>query len=297
MASPRHALFLSYRRIDSGGYAGRLSDALEARFGAGSVFHDVEAIRPGTDFTLAIEAAIASASVVLVLIGDDWIDARDATGTSMLDRADDFVRIEVATALASGKTVLPLLVEGAKMPAVADLPPDLHRLARQQALELSDSRWAHDIERLIETLRRCGVMPAAPIVPPGRRRLQFAAAGLAAAVILGGTLLQRASRVPDLGGRWDLPSGSFWVVIQDGRELKIEETHYLSREVWKRGTGSIEDDSIRVSLDWVFERLPPQTGTLRLSADGKTLSGDLRIPGREPEQAHSTSTVLVRHRP
>lgn len=291
--SPR-SLFLSYRRVDSGGYAGRLSDALEARFGAGSVFHDVDTILPGTDFAAAIESAIAAASVVLVLIGDDWIDARDATGTRMLDRPDDFVRLEVASALASGKTVLPLLVEAARMPAAADLPPDLQRLSRQQALELSDSRWAHDIDRLVEAIGRCGVRPAAPSVPATRRRLQFAVAGLAVAAIVGGLLYQRTRRLPDITGRWELPGGSFWIVVQDGRRLRIEETHYQSREVWKRGTGRVEKASIQVSLDWVFERMPPQTGTFRLSADGRTLSGELRVPDREPGRSRFAPTVLTK---
>lgn len=295
MEGPPRSLFLSYRRVDTGGYAGRLSDALEARFGVGSVFHDVDTILPGTDFAAAIEAAISAATVVLVLIGDDWIDARDATGTRMLDRTDDFVRIEVATALASGKTVLPLLVEGTRMPAAADLPPDLQRLARQQALELSDSRWPHDVDRLVDAIRRCGVTTTAvPSAAPVRRRLQFALAGLAAATVVGAMLYQRSTRVPDLAGRWALPTGSFWIVIQDGRRLSIEETHYLSREVWKRGSGTVEDESIRVTLDWVFDRMPPETGIFRISADGRTLTGELRLPDRDPGQARFAPAVLVR---
>ncbi|MCE2946220.1 MAG: toll/interleukin-1 receptor domain-containing protein [Betaproteobacteria bacterium] len=302
MAGPERALFLSYRRADTGGYAGRLADALEARFGEGSVFHDVETILPGTDFAAAIEAAIASASVVLVLIGDDWLDARDAAGHRLLDRQDDFVRLEAASALASGKAVLPLLVEGARMPAAADLPTDLQRLARQQALELSDSRWAHDVDRLVDAIRRCGgIAPArapapasaaAPAVP--RRARRFAAAGPGAAVVVGGALFVGSRRPPDLAGRWDLPTGSFWTVSQEGPNLIIEETHYLSREVWKRGTGRIKGSTIRVSLDWVFERLPPQTGTFRLSEDGRTLVGGLGVPDREPGKTRVAPTVLVR---
>jgi hypothetical protein len=299
MPDPRCALFLSYRRADTGGHAGRLSDTLEARFGTGSVFHDVDTIMPGTDFAASIDAAIAASTVVLVLIGDGWLDARDAAGTRLLDRADDFVRLEVATALATGKTVLPLLVEDAKMPGPADLPPDLQRLARQQALELSDSRWPHDIDRLVDAIRRCGVLPAVPssvsVPAPARRRaLLLAAVGLGAAALVGGALYHRANRVPDLAGRWELPTGSFWTVFQDGRRLRIEETHYQSRQVWKRGTGRIEDDAIRVSLESVFDRMPPQTGTFRLSPDGRTLAGRLRVPDRDPGAERFEPVVLAR---
>jgi len=242
----------------------------------------------------SIQAAIESASVVLVLIGNEWLDARDQAGIRLLDRADDFVRIEVATALAGDKAVLPLLVEAAKMPDAADLPPDLRRLARQQALELSDTRWPHDVDRLVDAIRRYGVATPGPSSPDRRRSLLYAAGGLAAAIIVGGMLYQRANSVPELAGRWELPTGSFWIVAQDGRRLIIEETHYLSREVWKRGTGVIEDGAIRVSLDWAFDRMPPETGTLRLSPDGRTLIGELRVPDRDPAQARFAPAVLVR---
>lgn len=294
--APRHdcSVFISYRRADTGGYAGRLADALEARFGADRVFHDVETILPGTDFAASIHDAIASASVVLVLIGDDWLDARDTAGGRLLEREDDFVRIEAATALAGGKAVLPLLVEGARMPAAADLPTDLRRLARQQALELSDSRWAHDVERLVEAIQRCTSIVAPPQARSLRRPALFAMAGLLFAGVLGGALYTRSNRLPELAGRWDLPNGSFWTVVQDGHRLAIEETHYLSREVWKRGTGTVDGEAIHVSLDWVFERMPPETGRFRLSSDGRTLTGELRVPDRDPAQARVAPAVLVR---
>ena len=113
----------------------------------------------------------------------------------------------------------------------------------------------------------------------------------------GSALFVRSRRPPDLAGRWELPNGSFWTVVQDGRKLVIEETHYLSREVWKRGSGVVEDDAIRVSLDWVFERMPPETGTLRLSSDGRTLTGELRVPDRDPAQSRQAPAALVKRQP
>jgi hypothetical protein len=135
------------------------------------------------------------------------------------------------------------------------------------------------------------------IIKPYRSRAflaLFAMAGLLFAGALGATLYSRSRRMPELTGRWDLPTGSFWSVVQDGSRLTIEETHYLSREVWKRGTGTLDGEAVHVSLDWVFEGMPPQTGRFRLSADGRTLTGELRVPDRDPAQARFAPVVLMR---
>ena len=145
-------VFLSYRREDSAGFAGRLADGLEAEFGAGSVFRDVDDIRPGEDFQLAIDSQLHSVDAVLVLIGPRWLEAR-IDGARRLDDPADFVRQEVATALAFGKPVIPLLVGGALMPGEADLPAPLASLARRQAVVLSDSGWQGDVAHLVASLR------------------------------------------------------------------------------------------------------------------------------------------------
>lgn len=145
-------LFLSYRRDDSAGFAGRLADALEVAFGAGSVFRDVDDIRPGEDFVQAIESHLGEVGAVLVVIGPRWL-AAGAAGRRRLDDPGDFVRQEIQAALASGKPIIPLLVGGATMPAVADLPEAIAGLARRQAVVLSDSGWRGDVERLVANLR------------------------------------------------------------------------------------------------------------------------------------------------
>ena len=129
------AIFLSYRRDDSAGFAGRLSDELEARLGGGSVFRDVDDIQPGEDFVAAITTQLNQVSAVLVMIGPHWLTAA-VGGQRRLDMADDFVRMEIQAALTSGKPVIPLLVDGAAMPAEADLPPVIAALARHQAVTL-----------------------------------------------------------------------------------------------------------------------------------------------------------------
>lgn len=140
--------FLSYRRDDSAGFAGRLADDLEARFGVGSVFRDVDDITPGADFVDALDHQLRIVDVVLVMIGPRWLDM------ARLNDAGDFVRREIDSALASGKPVLPLLVGGAQMPAQAALPANLQPLTRRQAVSLSDADWKRDVDELAGTLAR-----------------------------------------------------------------------------------------------------------------------------------------------
>jgi hypothetical protein len=132
-------LFISYRREDLPGFAGRLADALEAVFGAENVFRDIEDIRPGDDFVEVIERQLREVDALLVVIGPSWLTA-NRDGVRRLDEADDFVRQEIHAGLESGKPVLPVLIGGGIMPAETDLPLDIRRLARRQAVVLSARR-------------------------------------------------------------------------------------------------------------------------------------------------------------
>jgi hypothetical protein len=273
-------IFLSYRRDDSAGHAGRLTDVLEAALGDEAVFQDVEAIAPGTDFVDAIDKAIGRCQAVLVLIGPDWIGARDAQGNRRLDSDSDFVRLEIVRALERGIRVVPVLVGGAKMPSQVELPPPLRPLARLQAFEISDGRWAYDTGQLITALggRRAALVSR-------RRVLQIAGVVVAVdAIALGTWLLLRDP--PEVGGRWNLPSGSYWVVTRTGSDLAIEETHYDSKEVWKRGHGRFEPPTVHYELQYVFEKGATEKGRLELSDDRKVFRG-------EAEQMPSGSRAVV----
>jgi TIR domain len=144
-------VFISYRRDDAAGYAGRLEEALERRLGHGSVFRDVLDIAPGEDFIQAIRARLSGANAVLVLIGPRWAGA-DAAGSRRIDDERDFVRMEVAAALDSGAQVVPVLLPGADMPAEASLPAPLQALARRNAMSLGDAHWDADIARLADSI-------------------------------------------------------------------------------------------------------------------------------------------------
>ena len=146
-------IFISYRRDDAQGEAGRLSDSLGDVFGESSIFLDVEGIQPGHDFRQVLEARIATCTVLLALIGPDWLQSIDASGRRRLDDPHDFVRLEIATALSRGIPVVPVLLRQARMVSSEALPADLSALAFRQAVELSHSRWDADVAGLVRSLR------------------------------------------------------------------------------------------------------------------------------------------------
>lgn len=144
-------VFISYRRDDAAGYAGRLEEALERRLGRGSVFRDVQDIAPGEDFVAAIRQQLAGAHTVLVLIGPRWAGG-DMPGQRRIDDERDMVRLEVQAALACGARVVPLLLPGATMPDEAGLPAPLKPLATRNALPISESAWDADLHRLVASI-------------------------------------------------------------------------------------------------------------------------------------------------
>src|SRR5579862_9032491 len=146
-------VFISYRRSDTtSGYASWIYERLAARFGGDHVFMDVDSLPLGVDFVEHLNRALANTDVALVLIGPGWLDAADEDGNRRLDDPDDFVRIEVATALRTSGRVIPVLVDGAQMPKAELMPEDLRPLARRQALIAQRQRAAaiQDLTSAIE---------------------------------------------------------------------------------------------------------------------------------------------------
>lgn len=167
-------VFISYRRDDAAGYAGRLEETLERRLGRGSVFRDVIDIAPGDDFVAAIRERLGGAQAVLVLVGPRWA-GEGPVGQRRIDQPGDFVRLEVAMALESGARVLPVLLPDTRMPTEAELPEPLKPLARRHALSLGYTHWQADVDRLADAIG----------LPPRRRVWPWAlgAAVLAAAAV------------------------------------------------------------------------------------------------------------------
>ena len=159
------AIFISYRRDDSEGEAGRLFDDLTRAFGSDAVFMDVAGIKPGVDFRRAIEQNVASCGVLLAIIGPEWISVTNADGARRLDDPNDFVAVEIASAMRRDVPVIPVLVHDAKMPAAGLLPEGLKDLAFRNSVELSHARWNSDVSLLIEALKDY-VTPKSASGPP-----------------------------------------------------------------------------------------------------------------------------------
>ena len=165
------SIFISYRRNDSSGYAGRLFDDLAQRFGREQVFTDIETLEPGVDFVEGIDQAIKLVGAVIVLIGPSWTKATDSSGHRRLDNPHDFIRLEITAAIKRGVQVIPVLVHGAVMPQEQELPEPLRPLCRLQACEISDDRWESDVSRLGDALapsiaESVGDLTAAPPTMP-----------------------------------------------------------------------------------------------------------------------------------
>src|SRR5258707_6025204 len=135
------AIFISYRRDDTEGETGRLFDDLVGSFGEASVFMDVAGINPGMDFRKAIDDNVANCGVLLAIIGPAWCSIKNADGARRLDDPNDFVRLEIGSALAREIAVIPVLVHDAKMPHPEDLPENLKDLAFRNSVEITHTRW------------------------------------------------------------------------------------------------------------------------------------------------------------
>jgi hypothetical protein len=147
-------IFINYRRGDDPGHTGRLFDWLQDVFDRQQLFIDVDNIAPGIDFVRELDERVGECDVMLAVIGKGWIDARDATGMRRLDDPNDFVRIEIASALSQGKRVIPVLVGEAQMPRAEELPDALKPLARRNAMRLTHERFSADIQGLARALQK-----------------------------------------------------------------------------------------------------------------------------------------------
>ena len=160
-------VFLSYRRDDTAAYAGRLYDRLVAHFGPNQVFIDIDQVEPGEDFVEVINQKVSETRALAVLIGRHWLDAADVEGKRRLDDPEDSVRLEVTAALERGLKVIPVPLGGATMPRAQQLPVVLAPLSRRNAIEISDTRFHHDVDRLIEALEKHAAAPAPVATRPG----------------------------------------------------------------------------------------------------------------------------------
>ncbi|MCC6231566.1 MAG: toll/interleukin-1 receptor domain-containing protein [Verrucomicrobiales bacterium] len=277
-------IFLSYRRSDTSGHAGRLFDRLVDRFGREHVFMDVDTIRPGEDFARTIAERIGSCEVLIALIGDQWLAAAHADGRRRVDDTGDYVRAEITAALERGIPVIPVLVEGARMPAATDLPEPMRGLVRLQALEISDTRFdseAQDLMAAVDQYRPH--RQARRRRPPDFRRHALA---LGSVVVLAvAWALWRGfpfKTAPALSGRWvaevtDPGRAPFQVVL----DLQSAGERILGAVTYPTGSAGIQNGHREGrSLIFATEHVP-QFGdrpvTMRFVAEiaGDELRGNL----------------------
>jgi hypothetical protein len=155
-------VFISYRRDDSAGHAGRVHDRLEREFGADLLFMDVDAIPLGVNFIKVLREEVAKCDVLLALIGPNWLNVRDEEGNRRLDNPSDFLRVEIGTALQRDIPVIPILLDGARMPKADQLPKDLEELSVRNGLDIRHASFHADMDKLIKGLNDTTTRPSSP---------------------------------------------------------------------------------------------------------------------------------------
>jgi hypothetical protein len=154
-------IFISYRRVDTGPEAGRLRTDLVHHFGEQQIFRDKENIPPGVDWREEVRTALSGDTVVLALIGETWTTGKDASGQRIIESSESNNRLELEIALREGLKTIPILVEGAEVPKLGELPEPLRKLLTINAARLRDDDWENDARRIFKTLEGFGVKPAA----------------------------------------------------------------------------------------------------------------------------------------
>jgi hypothetical protein len=150
----RNLVFVSYRRDDSAHATGRIYDRLIAEFGTDAVFRDVDSMQLATHFPSHIQKIITRCDVVLAIIGRRWITVTDSGGRLRLQDPNDFVRLEIETALELGVPVIPLFVDDASL-TEQRLPEGLRELAYCHGLPIRrDPDFHADVNRLVRELKK-----------------------------------------------------------------------------------------------------------------------------------------------
>jgi TIR domain-containing protein len=142
---------VSYRKDENKWEAGRIKDWLTRALGDNSVFRDTDSIRAGKDFRQELDAAVGKCKIMLALIGPTWLKRNK--GTRRIDSENDWVRIEIESALQRHRLVIPVLLDDATMPRDTSLPESLRELAYRQAYTLRESTFERDVTGLIEQVR------------------------------------------------------------------------------------------------------------------------------------------------
>jgi TIR domain len=275
-------VFLSYRREDAGAYARLLQEQFSKSLPEAHVFMDLDSIEPGLDFAEVIGEALDSCAVFVALIGPQWVTLTDDKGRPRLYNPDDWVRLEVQTALDRGVRMIPVLVDGAKPLREELLPAELHEFGRLNALELSYDRYQYDADRLVEVIQR--VLAAAPGAESGHQSPPGAAAEALAArhdARTDGNALSEvpvpaevSQTLPQVAGRWRDNFGYQVQIQQNGAAITTVTTDANGNPV-SQGQGTIKGRSITYTASGPSGQAVQ--GELTVSPDGNMIQGRLDI--------------------
>lgn len=163
-------IFISYRSSDGKKEADRLCADLSRLYGPDQVFFDKQDLKGGASWRGAIEEALGTRPVVLLLMTPDLFGVQHSDGGRRVDREDDPIRGELIAAQANGAVIVPLLTEGMLMPSAVSLPVPLRFITEAHALKLRTEDWVTDMDKLVTDLRAHGIVPLAGPTPAAPKR-------------------------------------------------------------------------------------------------------------------------------
>src|SRR5687767_3853363 len=305
-------IFISYRVNDTAGETGRLVDSLKQYFYEDQIFVDIDKIEPGVDFTEAIAKSLESCDVMLAIIGPGWQGINAANNSSRINNPNDWVRLEISTALKRNIRVVPVLVDGAELPTTEQLPEDLQPLLRRQAYEISNKRWRYDTEELIRFLvKSVGILPKYPDPEPVKQQSSWWGKNYPW-VILGGLLFiiigivanrDEGRKEPDpvykndpiinnppvddpqpettieaahlVGGTWYDANGLYYLIISQNSNILSVASYSNAGLQTGQGNGTINGDNVMININVTGYGIFTITATV--SKDERTLTGSLKI--------------------
>lgn len=147
-------IFINYRKDDSVYLAESLDRRLREVFGDERVFLDSSNLRPGIEFPDEIRRRLDESTVLLALIGDSWLNTEDAEGRRRIDDLNDWVRLEIRSALDRKITVIPVLLDGVRLPKTEELPEDIAGIKVRGYFDVRRRHSQDDISVLIKELKR-----------------------------------------------------------------------------------------------------------------------------------------------
>jgi hypothetical protein len=313
-APTRKNIFISYRVHDTAGETGRLVDSLKQYFYEDQIFVDIDKIEPGVDFTEAIAKSLESCDVMLAIIGPGWQGINAADHSSRINNPNDWVRLEISTALKRNIRVVPVLVDGAELPTAEQLPEDLQSLLRRQAYEISNKRWKYDTEELIRFLvKSVGILPKNLTTEPVKKESSWWGKNypwviLAGVLVIGLGIVtnqggengldnnsvqenkpinKENQKIDDtqpqtttekeyyIAGNWYDANGLYYLTISQNANTLSVASYSMAGQQTGQGNGSINGNNVLININVTGYGIFTITSTL--SQDEKSLTGSLKI--------------------